>query len=104
MVRSYLGLNQPRLEGDEFLQVVDEFVAAAKARWPKVLIQVCACVLCFVFVLLAPRSFWIQVYRCCAGRVCFLAQGLDLGVLRFVFCQVAAVRSKVSFRVCMCLW
>ncbi|CAM9795216.1 unnamed protein product [Pylaiella littoralis] len=36
---SYLGLNQPRLEGDEFLQVVDEFVAAAKARWPKVLIQ-----------------------------------------------------------------
>lgn len=37
---SYLGLNQKRLEGEEFLQVVDEFVAAAKARWPKVLIQV----------------------------------------------------------------
>nr|AIT70139.1 malic enzyme [Scytosiphon dotyi] len=37
--KSYLGLNQERLEGDEYLQVVDEFVAAAKARWPKVLIQ-----------------------------------------------------------------
>lgn len=35
-----MGLNQPRLEGDEYLQVVDEFVAAVKARWPKVLIQV----------------------------------------------------------------
>ena len=39
-VCSYLGLNQPRIEGDEYLQVVDEFVAAVKARWPKVLIQV----------------------------------------------------------------
>lgn len=37
---SYLGLNQPRIEGDEYLQVVDEFLAAVKARWPKVLIQV----------------------------------------------------------------
>ncbi|CAM9922541.1 unnamed protein product, partial [Hapterophycus canaliculatus] len=37
--KSYLGLNQERLEGEEYLQVVDEFVAAAKARWPKVLIQ-----------------------------------------------------------------
>eukprot|EP00903_Cladosiphon_okamuranus_P012961 g12100.t1 len=37
--QSYLGLNQERLEGEEYLQVVDEFVAAAKARWPKVLIQ-----------------------------------------------------------------
>lgn len=40
VVCSYLGLNQPRIEGDEYLQVVDEFVAAVKARWPKVLIQV----------------------------------------------------------------
>lgn len=37
---SYLGLNQARLEGNEYLQVVDEFVAAIKARWPNVLIQV----------------------------------------------------------------
>nr|AIW62930.1 malate dehydrogenase [Saccharina japonica] len=37
--KSYLGLNQPRIEGDEYLQVVDEFVAAVKARWPNVLIQ-----------------------------------------------------------------
>lgn len=36
---SYLGLDQPRLEGDKYLQVLDEFVAAVKARWPKVLIQ-----------------------------------------------------------------
>nr|AIT70123.1 malic enzyme [Desmarestia viridis] len=37
--KSYLGLNQARLEGDEYLQIVDEFVAAIKARWPKALIQ-----------------------------------------------------------------
>nr|AIT70130.1 malic enzyme [Dictyopteris undulata] len=36
---NYLGLDQPRLEGDEYLKVVDEFVAAVKTRWPKVMIQ-----------------------------------------------------------------
>ncbi|CAB1119012.1 unnamed protein product [Ectocarpus sp. CCAP 1310/34] len=38
--KAYLGLNQERPDGDEYLQVVDEFVAAVKARWPKALIQV----------------------------------------------------------------
>lgn len=52
---SYLGLSQERLEGDEYLQVVDEFVAAAKARWPKVLIQVSCCLLLKLFVFVA---FW----------------------------------------------
>lgn len=35
----YLGLRQPRVGSDEFDEIVDEFVHAAKARWPHVLIQ-----------------------------------------------------------------
>ncbi|XP_039139780.1 LOW QUALITY PROTEIN: NAD-dependent malic enzyme 59 kDa isoform, mitochondrial [Dioscorea cayenensis subsp. rotundata] len=35
----YLGLRQPRLEGDEYLSIVDEFMEAAHARWPKAVIQ-----------------------------------------------------------------
>lgn len=35
----YLGLRQPRLEGDEYLAIVDEFMEAAHARWPKAVIQ-----------------------------------------------------------------
>ena len=35
----YLGVNHKRLEGDEFYEMVDEFIQAAKNRWPKVLIQ-----------------------------------------------------------------
>lgn len=35
-----LGLRQPRLEGDEYLSIVDEFMEAAFARWPKAVIQV----------------------------------------------------------------
>ncbi|XP_020094144.1 NAD-dependent malic enzyme 59 kDa isoform, mitochondrial isoform X1 [Ananas comosus] len=35
----YLGLRQPRLEGDEYLSIVDEFMEAAHSRWPKAVIQ-----------------------------------------------------------------
>lgn len=35
-----LGLRQPRLEGDEYLSIVDEFMEATFARWPKAVIQV----------------------------------------------------------------
>lgn len=35
----YLGLRQPRLEGDEYLSIVDEFMEAAYARWPKAIVQ-----------------------------------------------------------------
>ena len=35
-----LGLRQPRLEGDEYLSIVDEFMEAARTRWPKAVIQV----------------------------------------------------------------
>ncbi|KAG6521186.1 hypothetical protein ZIOFF_018252 [Zingiber officinale] len=34
-----LGLRQSRLEGDEYLAIVDEFMEAAFARWPKAVIQ-----------------------------------------------------------------
>lgn len=39
-----LGLRQPRLEGDEYLAIVDEFMEAVSARWPKAVVQVS----CFV--------------------------------------------------------
>ncbi|KAK3152993.1 hypothetical protein QOZ80_2BG0166230 [Eleusine coracana subsp. coracana] len=35
----YLGLRQPRLEGEEYLSVVDEFMEAVRARWPKAVVQ-----------------------------------------------------------------
>lgn len=35
----YLGLRQPRLEGDEYLSIVDEFMEASYARWPKAIVQ-----------------------------------------------------------------
>ncbi|KAL1322203.1 hypothetical protein HN51_067124 [Arachis hypogaea] len=35
----YLGVRQPRLEGEEYLAVVDEFMEAVHARWPKAIVQ-----------------------------------------------------------------
>ena len=35
----YLGITHPRIHGEEFFEVVDEFVQAARKRWPRVLIQ-----------------------------------------------------------------
>lgn len=37
--RLYLGLRQPRLRGEEYDSLVEEFVTAANDRWPGVLIQ-----------------------------------------------------------------
>ncbi|GFS34873.1 NAD-dependent malic enzyme 2 [Actinidia rufa] len=37
--RLYLGLRQPRLEGGEYLSIVDEFMEAVHARWPKAVVQ-----------------------------------------------------------------
>jgi len=36
---AYLGLKQPRIDGEEYYQFLDEFMAALKLRWPRVLIQ-----------------------------------------------------------------
>lgn len=44
-----LGLRQPRLEGEEYLSIVDEFMEAVHARWPKAIVQVCFFVLFFLF-------------------------------------------------------
>ncbi|CAL5340086.1 unnamed protein product [Camellia sinensis] len=38
--RLYLGLRQPRLEGEEYLSIIDEFMEAVHARWPKAIVQV----------------------------------------------------------------
>jgi malate dehydrogenase (oxaloacetate-decarboxylating)(NADP+) len=35
----YLGITHRRVDPDEFYEIVDEFVEAARARWPNVLIQ-----------------------------------------------------------------
>jgi len=35
----YLGLKESRLEGDEYYNLIDEFMAAIKLRWPRALIQ-----------------------------------------------------------------
>jgi len=35
----YLGLKQPRMEGEEYYELIDEFMAAIKLRWPRALIQ-----------------------------------------------------------------
>ncbi|CAN6287796.1 unnamed protein product [Urochloa humidicola] len=35
----YLGLKQHRLEGEEYLAIVDEFMEAVHARWPKAVVQ-----------------------------------------------------------------
>ncbi|KAK8702566.1 hypothetical protein V6N13_020916 [Hibiscus sabdariffa] len=38
-VFAYLGLRQPRLEGEEYLSIIDEFIEAVLTRWPKAIIQ-----------------------------------------------------------------
>uniref|UniRef100_A0A7N0SZL0 Malic enzyme n=1 Tax=Kalanchoe fedtschenkoi TaxID=63787 RepID=A0A7N0SZL0_KALFE len=37
--RLYLGVRQPRLEGEEYLAIVDEFMEAVFSRWPKAIVQ-----------------------------------------------------------------
>ncbi len=35
----YVGARQPRMKGEGYLEFVDQFVAAVKKRWPKVILQ-----------------------------------------------------------------
>ncbi|KAL2892271.1 NAD-dependent malic enzyme 59 kDa isoform mitochondrial [Bienertia sinuspersici] len=35
----YLGLRQPRLDGEEYLAILDEFMEAIHTRWPKAVVQ-----------------------------------------------------------------
>ncbi|GLT77575.1 hypothetical protein SLA2020_491450 [Shorea laevis] len=37
--RLYLGLREPRLEGEEYLSIIDEFMEAVFNRWPKAIVQ-----------------------------------------------------------------
>ncbi len=37
--KTYVGLKEPRLDGDEYYDLMDEFMAAVKLRWPRALIQ-----------------------------------------------------------------
>ncbi|KAL0030951.1 hypothetical protein WJX79_003559 [Trebouxia sp. C0005] len=36
---TYMGLDQDRIDGDKFYELVDEFVAAVLGRWPKAVLQ-----------------------------------------------------------------
>ena len=35
----YLGIKERRIEGDAYFEMIDEFMAAIKLRWPRALIQ-----------------------------------------------------------------
>ncbi|GJP43551.1 hypothetical protein CLOM_g2999 [Closterium sp. NIES-68] len=35
----YLGLRHPRIDGEDYLELIDEFMEAVTTRWPKVIIQ-----------------------------------------------------------------
>ena len=35
----YLGIKEGRMEGEEYLALIDEFMAAVKLRWPRALVQ-----------------------------------------------------------------
>lgn len=37
---SDLGLQENRLDGDEYVAIIDEFMEAVFARWPNVIVQV----------------------------------------------------------------
>ncbi|XP_004306814.1 PREDICTED: NAD-dependent malic enzyme 59 kDa isoform, mitochondrial [Fragaria vesca subsp. vesca] len=37
--RLYLGLRQPRLEGEEYISIIDELMEAIHTRWPKAIVQ-----------------------------------------------------------------
>lgn len=41
-----LGLQEHRLEGDEYIAVIDEFMNAVFTRWPNVIVQVTKCGTC----------------------------------------------------------
>ena len=36
---AYIGTKKPRLDGAEYYELLDEFMAAIKLRWPRALIQ-----------------------------------------------------------------
>ena len=35
----YLGIKENRIEGTEYFELIDEFMAAIKLRWPRALVQ-----------------------------------------------------------------
>lgn len=43
LYNSDLGLQEHRLEGDEYVSVIDEFMEAVFTRWPNVIVQVLFC-------------------------------------------------------------
>ncbi|XP_035546800.1 NAD-dependent malic enzyme 62 kDa isoform, mitochondrial-like [Juglans regia] len=55
----YLGLQEHRLDGDEYVAVIDEFMNAVFTRWPNVIVQflLVGCALYFLFILFSAIFF-----------------------------------------------
>ena len=62
--RRYMGLKQPRLHGDSYYEIIDEFVHAVMGRWPKAVLQVGPAGLLGLLGLLACWACW----ACWPGR------------------------------------
>lgn len=52
-----LGLQEYRLDGEEYLAVIDEFMEAVFTRWPNVIVQV-SFILIKIFLLLCLEDYF----------------------------------------------
>lgn len=57
-----LGLQQHRLDGDEYIAVIDEFMESVFTRWPHVIVQ----------VIFSPTDFYMSL------EICFIAFNIFL--------------------------
>jgi hypothetical protein len=64
-----LGLRQPRLEGEEYLSIVDEFMEAVHTRWPKAIVQVLPLLRMSFFFLFNYGSL-IHAINLMIGKIC----------------------------------
>lgn len=55
-----LGLRQPRLEEEEYLSIVDEFMEAVFTRWPKAIVQVLFLLEITFNKCILSTSFWLD--------------------------------------------
>ena len=58
-----LGLRQPRLEGEEYISIVDEFMEAVFTRWPKAIVQVYLCVFIYIYIYFFEKNVLSFCYR-----------------------------------------
>ena len=72
-----LGLQQHRLDGEEYIAVIDEFMEAVFTRWPHVIVQVIFSQDLYMFV---EIYFNACIFRCCmvksivSSPICIMKQ------------------------------